>query len=507
MKENTNKAIAYNSFMLYLRLAIVSLCGLFTTRFALKALGVDDFGLFSILASIIGMIDLINSIMIAATTRYMAVAIGKGDIAGIKKQFNINVLLHFSAAIIAVIIALPLGYFYVYKHMHYSGNPNDAMIVFILTVLGSIIAFLGVPYEGLLKAKENFTIPCLVAIVSSVVKLAVSILIVYFFSNKLLIYAVTISFLTAYPSFIYRRYCRLKYPNFTQREFIRGWSHYKDIFSFLGWSGYGTVACIVKAQGSAVIINLFFTTAMNAALGIANTINSLVMTFAQNISQPMLPQITKSYASNNTQRCDSLLVLTTKTSYLLMLLIATPFLIDTDWLLSIWLKDVPDYASTFTLLLIVDALLASFNSGISTLIMASGKIGLYQFTGNTIRILALIIAYYVLKSGTSPNALLYTYIMSTIIVLIINQIILKYQLHYNSKQLFMHSYFPSLIITLLFLPYLFIKIEILSLWKMAIGIVYLVLLVWFVGFSKNERASIITLMGNLSDKIHSFLER
>lgn len=97
--------------------------------------------------------------------------------------------------------------------------------------------------------------------------------------------------------------------------------------------------------------------------------------------------------------------------------------------------------------------------------------------------------------------------MSTIIVLIINQIILKYQLHYSSKRLFMHSYFPSLIITLLFLPYLFIKIEILSLWKMAIGIVYLVMLMWFVGFSKNERASIITLMGNLSDKIHEFFRK
>ena len=235
MKENTNRAIAYNSFMLYLRLAIVSLCGLFTTRFALKALGVDDFGLFSILASIIGMIDLINSIMIAATTRFMAVAIGKGDTAGINKQFNINVLLHLSAAIIALIIALPLGYLYVYKHIHYSGNPNDAMIVFILTVLGSIIAFLGVPYEGLLKAKENFAIPCLVAIVSSLIKLGVSVLLVYFFTNKLVIYAATISFLTAYPSFVYRRHCRLNYPDYTQRAFIRGWIHYKDIFSFLGW--------------------------------------------------------------------------------------------------------------------------------------------------------------------------------------------------------------------------------------------------------------------------------
>ena len=145
----------------------------------------------------------------------------------------------------------------------------------------------------------------------------------------------------------------------------------------MGWSGYGTIACVIKSQGASVIINMFFTTAMNAALGIANTLNSLVMTFAQNVSQPMLPQITKSYACENMQRCDSLLIMTTKITYLLMLFVSTPFMIDAEWILSIWLKDVPPFASTFTLLLIIDSMLASFNSGISTLIMASGKIALY----------------------------------------------------------------------------------------------------------------------------------
>lgn len=487
MQENTNKAIAYNSIILYLRLGLVSICGLFSTRFALKALGVDDFGLFSILASIIGIIDLINSIMIAATTRFMAVAIGKGDPETINKQFNINLFLHSTAAIIALIIAMPLGYWYVYGHINYAGNPDNAMCVFVMTVLGSIIAFLGVPYEGLLKAKENFIIPSIVAIISAILKLAVSIIIVYCFTNKLLIYALAISILTALPSFVYRRYCKTHFSEYTKISFVRDKKQYKDIFSFLGWSGYGTIACVIKSQGASVIINMFFTTAMNAALGIANTLNSLVMTFAQNVSQPMLPQITKNYACGNKQRCDSLLIMTTKITYLLMLFVSTPFMIDAEWILSIWLKDVPPFASTFTLLLIIDSLLASFNSGISTLIMASGKIALYQFSGNTIRIIALGVAYLLLKTGLSPTSLLYTYILSTIIILVINQIILKKQLKYNCRNLYLKSYIPSITITLLFCPFIFLNISIPSIWKILLGLFYLSILVWSLGFSKDEK--------------------
>lgn len=487
MQENTNKAIAYNSIILYIRLGVVSICGLFSTRYALRALGVDDFGLFSILASIIGIIDLINSIMIAATTRFMAVAIGKGNPEAINKQFNINLFLHSAAAIIALIIAMPLGYWFVYGHINYAGNPDDAMCVFVMTVLGSIIAFLGVPYEGLLKAKENFKIPSIVAIISALFKLVLSVLIVYCFTNKLLVYALTISLLTALPSFVYRRYCKTHFPEYTKVSLVRDKKQYKEIFSFLGWSGYGTIACVIKSQGASVIINLFFTTAMNAALGIANTLNSLVMTFSQNVSQPMLPQITKSYACDNKQRCDSLLIMTTKITYLLMLFIATPFLIDAEWILSIWLKDVPPFASTFTLLLIIDSLLASFNSGISTLVMASGKIALYQFSGNTIRILALGVAYFVLKIGASPISLLYTYIVSTIMILVINQIILKFQLNYNCKNLYIKSYVPSITVTLLFCPFLFLKMSIPSIWKIVLGLVYISILIWLFGLSKEEK--------------------
>lgn len=493
MEENTNKAIAVNSIILYIRLAITSILGIITTRYALKALGVDDFGLFSVLGSIIGMIDVINAIMVSATTRFMAVAIGKGDIQIINKQFNINKTLHIFAAIAVLLIGLPIGLWYISKHINYSGDIWNAIIVFCLSTVGSIISFLGIPYNGLLNSKENFIIPSIVQTASSVLKCAWAIVLCYFFEHKLLLYALMIAVLSAYPTIVYKNYCKKHFNDYVSYCFVKDFSEYRKILSFIGWSGYGTIACIAKSQGVALIINMFFTTTMNAALGVANTINSFIMSFAQNLSQPMLPQITKSFASKDIERCDTLLCMSTKFSFLLMLLVSSPFLIDCNIILEIWLNKVPEYSVSFVTLLIIDSLVNSFNSGITTYINATGKIALYQFTSNTIRILVLVFAYHLLKVGYRPEALFVAYIASSIIIIIANQLILNKELKYNTVTLIKKSYLPSIMVVLLFAPFILIKNHLNSALNIMLGCLYLILLILFIGLNSHERSYLLKL--------------
>ena len=202
MQENTNKAIAYNSLILYCSLAITSVCGLFNTRYSLMALGVDDFGLFSVLGGIIAMIDVVNTIMVATTTRFMAVAIGKGDSIAINKQFNINRNLHIAVAIITLLIAFPIGDWYVHTHINYAGDISNAMMVFSISLVASVITFLAVPYNGLMRAKENFLTPSIISVVSTIAKLIFVILLCHFFTHKLFLYALFTGILTAYPTLV-----------------------------------------------------------------------------------------------------------------------------------------------------------------------------------------------------------------------------------------------------------------------------------------------------------------
>lgn len=501
VKENTNRIIAYNSAILYVQLAVSTICGFFTIRFVLRALGVDDYGLFALLGSIISMIDVVNTIMVKTTTRFLTVAIGKGNPSEINKQFNINLTIHAAIAVLTLLAAFPIGFWYIGKHLNYAGDIHNAYMVFTFSIIGSIITFIGVPYSGLLRAKENFLATVIPSIISSVVRLFIAIALVYVFSHKLFVYSLTTAFFTAFPTLYFIVYCHRKYPTFVKIKKSFDWPQYKSVLGFSGWIGYGTAATIAKSQGAAILINSFFTTAMNAALGVANTINSYITNFTQNMTLPMLPQITKSYATGNKKRCDELLCMTTKFSFLLMLFISSPFLIDATWSMELLLGRVPQYATYFTILIIIDHLVNTFNHGIETIIFASGKIALYQFVSNTLRLIALVVAYFVLKSGASQFSLYYTYIGCTTIIIILNQYIIHKVLNYDNRILIKNSYLYSILVVVLFVPYLFIPKPFHPAISIIIGMAYLSVIIYFCGLKKVERQYVLQLAKSIFGKV------
>ena len=490
LKENTNKAIAVNSAILYSKLIICTICGLFTTRYALTALGVDDFGLFSVLGSIISFIAIFNTIMIATSNRFISVAIGKGDDRHTNEQFNICLLIHIAISVITLCIALPAGSLYIDNILQYDGAKNNAFLVFLFTVIGSAISFIGVPYNGLLMAKERFWVFSLTDVVSHILLLAVAYTLVHFFEEKLLIYALAQGLLTMMPTLIYHTYCRVRFKEITKFKLCRKKEEYKKVLTFSGWVSYGAFAYVAKGQGAAVIVNTFFNTAMNAALGLANTVGTLLQTVSNSISQPIAPQITKSYVAGNTERTDELLKISTKYTYLMMLFMSLPFLKETEWILGLWLGDVPEHVSVFTVLIIIDTLIASLNSGISNIIFASGRIKLYQILINTLRLLAIAAAYIVLRMGFPAQALLYAYITFSVVIFFAAQYTLHATLGYNNMKLWKGSYIPSIAITLLLLPFIAVDFGMPSIVNIVLIESIFLLLVYAVGLSKKERATI-----------------
>lgn len=487
MQENTNKAILVNSIINYSKTGINAILALFTTRFALQALGVVDFGLFSVLGSIISFISIFNTVMLTTCNRYLAVAIGGGNDKEVNVQFNVNLVIFIAIAVFMLIVAFPIGDWYVYKYINYDGPASNAMMVFSITLIASVVSTLSTPYNGLLMAKERFIVFSVVEVVAHIIRFIVILLLVSHFEQKLLIYTITMSVMTALPALIYWAYCRRHFGSYVKWNFVSEKKLYKEIFSFSGWVAYGAVACIARNQGAVLLVNSFFNTIMNTALGIANSLNSYITLFANNLIQPMQPQIMKSYAAGDKERTDTLLIMSTKFSFLLMLLVGVPFFVGGDFLLDLWLGDTPDYAVAFTQLLIIDNLILAFNSGISNVIFASGRIALYQVLINTIRLLSIVAAYFVLKSGVNPYSLFITYIAFSAICVFATQYCLHKTISYDVRKLVRESYIPSIVICVLCIPMLFLP-RLTEQWiSMIIAIPYLLVLEYTVGLSKKER--------------------
>lgn len=491
MEENANKTIFLNSVILYVRLFLVTIFSLFTTRFALRALGVVDFGLFSVLGSIITFMSIVNTIMLSTSNRYITVAIGKGESEEIHKTFNVNLFVHVLIALISLVIAIPLGSWYILSFINYDGIISNALWVYYITIIGSVISFIGVPYNGLLMAKEKFTVFCYVDIFVQLLKLIVAYLIIYFFTHKLLIYALTLSAATCMPTFYFFWYCKRRYPDIIKVEFVRDKKRYKDVLGFSAWVGYGAVATVGKTQGAALLVNFFFSTIMNTALGIANMVSHMIMMFSQNVAKPIAPQITKNYVSGNMQRVDQLLIMSTKYSYIVMLIVSLPFFINCEWILGLWLGEVPPYAVQFTILLIIDALVGSLDSGISNLIFADGNIKIYQIVINTIRFAAILLAFIFLKAGYDVVFLLYSYIICNILAFILCLLILRININYSIRNLIKESYMPSLFATVLCFIMLRLIPAVHPLFQILIGLTIAGVILFVVTLKKSERSYII----------------
>ena len=494
MKENTNKAIVVNSIVLYIKFGITTITSLLSTRFALEALGVDDFGLFSVVGGVISFIAIFNTIMLSTTNRFIATAIGQGNQQKINQTFNVNLVVHIVIAVCTLIFAYPIGDWYIDKFISYSGNLESVKLVYHVTIIGSVISFIGVPFNGLLVAKERFIVFSAIDIISQVIKVigAYSLL---FVANRLLFYSSIQAIMSALPAIIYIGYCNLKFHDICKWQFVRSWAEYKEVLSFSVWVGYGAIAYVGKAQGAALIINNFFNTAMNAALGVANSINNMIMTFSSTIGKSISPQIVKSYASGDLQRSESLVILSSKITFIILLITSSPFIFEPDYLFKIWLGSSPDFAATFVRLLVFDALISALNAGIPDLIMATGKIKWYQLTVNTLSLLSIVVGYFVLSAGVPAYYLHVVFIIFSIIIMVVRQVVLNRIVNFENKQLILKSYIPCIIVFAVSMMFFIVTPYFHPLTSIMAGIIYIVIVAFIFGLNTKEK---IFVLGKLS---------
>lgn len=453
-----NILIFKNSAILFLRLLFTSVLGLLSTRFVIRSLGASDFGLYSVVGGVVVMMAFLNIVMTSTTYRYISFEMGKGDNKSVNKVFNISLVIHILLAFLVLALIETAGVYYVKNYLNIDQKKlSDALFVLRFSTYATVFSIISIPYQGLVTAKEKFSTQALIEITRSLLTFSIALILVYYLGNKLKFYSLLIALTGIVPSFLFYFYCKRNYSKIIKWNFQRDKSKYKEMINFSGWIMIGAAASVGQTTVSALIINVFFGTIINAAYGIANSVNGLVLIFARNLGQAAIPQITMSFSSGNIDRSISLAAYISKYTILLMLLPALPILLETDFLLHLWLGKIPPYTVIFCQLMIINALISNLGGGLPAVIQATGKIKYFQIILSTTSLVSLPISYILFKEGFPPYSILIIFISTAAINVVVWQILLKKIINFNVIFFLKTAYLKLFYVLVLILPLFFIR--------------------------------------------------
>ncbi len=426
MSSENNKRIAKNTAMLYIRMLITMAVTLYTSRIVLNTLGVEDFGIYNVVGGIITMIGFLNSSMSAATQRFLSFEIGKKDENQLKKVFSMSVNIHLAIATLILVIAETIGLWFVNNQLNI---PINRMIaanwVYQFSILAFITNIISVPYNALIISHERMNVFAWVSIIEVSLLLLTVFMLQMFGFDRLILYAILISIVTLIIRIVYGIYCRLNFPESKYMFFIDKLL-YKTLMSYAGWTLIGSAAGALNGQGINILLNIFFGPSINAARGIAYQVRSAVNRFVYNFQVAMNPQIIKSFAFGDIKYMHQLIFQGAKYSFFLLFLLSLPILLETETILKLWLKIVPEYTIIFTQLIIINILIDSIAGPLMTAAQASGRIKLYQGAVGSLLLMILPISYLFLKLGYPPQVTLWINILISIIALFVRLIIVNH---------------------------------------------------------------------------------
>ena len=345
---------------------------------------------------------------------------------------------------------MPVGEWYVSNYLNVPAESiSDAHFVLRVSVFTTMVSTMLVPYQGLLVAFEKFYVSAVIDILTQSLKLAAIFVLVYYVGNRLRMYSLIMMGYVLVSSALFLIYSYRHHRSTCRLRVNTDIKLYKEMFSFTGWILFGACSSIGKTQGSAMIINYFFGTVVNAAFAVANQVENFILMFSRMLNQSAVPQITKNFSGGNKDRSVKLASYISKYTYILMTLIAFPVIMEMDFILTIWLKEVPEGSTEFCQLMILGGLIGCMGEGIPSLTQASGKIKYFQLILSSISLMGLPIAFALYKySSVPPYTIFVVYIGISLPCAGIRLILLKRILNINIRYFITTSYSRMLYISI-----------------------------------------------------------
>lgn len=416
---SNNRRIAKNTVMLYIRMIVVMLVTLYTSRLVLDVLGVVDYGINSVVGGLVGMFTILSGSLSVSTSRYLTYELGRGDFAQLKKTFATVSAIHIILAISMFIICEILAMWFLNTKLNIPAERMHAAEWALHCSIASFcLSLLTVPYGASVISHEKMTTFAYLSILDVVIKLIIVFLLYISPIDKLVFYAVLGFFTGVIYQVIYFMYCWVKFPECKARPAIDR-KIVKEISMFVGWTFIGNAAVVLKDEGVMMLLNIFFGPVVNAAQGVAMQVNGVVTRFISGFMTAVQPQITKSYASEEVGRLNELLVKSTKFSFFLTVILIFPIINNTSTLLNVWLVEVPDHAVNFANLILVYTFIDCFTTPLYTAVLASSKIKTYEVVLTILYVLNVLCSYLALKLGMVPEAVFVLAILFKFFVLVL----------------------------------------------------------------------------------------
>ncbi len=479
---------------------------LFTSRIVLRELGVSDYGVYSLVGGFVSLFAFVNGAMSSATQRYLTYDIGKGDIQQLKMTFSVTLSIHIAIAVVVLFFAETIGLWYINEKMVFPVERHLAVnVVYQFSIAAALLGIIQVPYNALIIARERMSIYAYVSIGEVLLKLLIVFLLVFFGSDKLITYSVLTFVVALIIRLFYQFYCRRHYPE-SRFVFVKDKVYYRELVSYSSWNLIGNLAAVAKGQGNNLVLNLFFGTTVNAAYSVMNTVSGSVAAFIGNFQLASNPQIIKLYAGGDLESMQSLINKTAKFSFFLSLALMSPFLLNIDYILELWLVTPPPYSGILIKICLICSLVDSLSGPIIAAVTATGQIKFYHIVVGGLNLLNLPISYLLLKYSIfdNPQTILGVWLIISVISLFFRLLFLG-KLTEFSVLVFVKDVLlsVSVVSVIVFIAHYFAfsKIVIDSFWKFLIvsvlSVFLSVVIVFFLGIKKNERDVLLLMKAKI----------
>ena len=470
---------------------------LYTSRVVLYQLGIEDYGIYNVVGGVVVMFSFLNSAMSSATQRYLAFELGRGNTEQLKRIFTTSIHIHILIAIIVLILSETVGLWLLYNKMTIPLDRMDVSFwVFQFSVVSTIVMFISVPYNATIIAHEKMAAFAYISIFEVLLKLLIVYLLLIIKIDKLFLYSLLMLGVQILIRIIYGIYCKL---HFEEARYHFAWNGrlFKEMLNFSTWNLFGNMAQVAFTQGGNILLNIFFGPAVNAARGIAVQVQGTVSQFSSGFQTALNPQITKSYAVNDFRYMHSLIYRSSRFTFILLYCICLPVFMETDMMLELWLKEVPEYSSTFLRIILSITIIDSMANSLMVSAQATGRVKKYQSVVGGILLMILPISYVVLKFGGNPQSVFVVHWVICVMAFVVRLYVVKPLINLDIKEYFINVILRCFIVAFVaaIIPLvvsLFLDKSMLSSIIICLCAVVSASIVSFtIGLAKNEQSAII----------------
>jgi O-antigen/teichoic acid export membrane protein len=433
-------------------MGITMLVQLYTSRVVLNTLGVDDYGIYNVVGGIILLFSFLSQSMVLATQRFLNIEIGKENKDALKLTFSMSITLHIGIALFVVILGEAVGLWFLNSKLNIPfERMNAANWVYQITIISACISTLIIPYNAAVLAREKMSFYAYQNIATVFLKLGVVFLLTFAPFDKLIFYASLILLITLFTNLWVKAYCN---KHFAETKYMWVWDKalFKQLLNFSGWNFVRFLIGTVTEQGLKMLQNIFYGVRINAAMGIATQIQTVVFQFSSNITVAFQPQIFQSYAKNDLETTTNLTFRAAKFSYLLLFAAIIPILLNMDFILRLWLVNVPEWTVIFSKLTLIVILVGASCWTLLQPITASGKIRTEILWGNGMGIANILVAYILMRQGYSPETILYFPIALSFMQTAVRVVLSRRILSFSFRRFWNQVVYKILIVTAISLP-------------------------------------------------------